>query len=93
MSRQAMTKATALAALAAVILVAGAAAGKAKTSSAGPVLFDDFSYTSTSQLSAHGWIVRSRAGWPGVPGATFRAANVTVGHGILRMTSSTDAAA
>ena len=58
------------------------------------VLFDDFSYSSTKpvigQLAPHGWIVRTRPGWPGVPGATWRPSNVTVGHGILRMTSSTD---
>ena len=56
----------------------------------GPALFDDFSYSSTAQLAQHGWIVRTKPGWPGVPGATWRRANVTVGHGLLRMTSSTD---
>ncbi len=90
MTRKAMTGAMALAALAAAAVVAGAAAGRATTTATAPVLFDDFSYSSASQLTAHGWIVRTRPGWPGVPGASFRADNVTVGHGILRMTSSTD---
>jgi hypothetical protein len=55
-----------------------------------PVLFDDFSYASTAQLSAHGWIVRTKPGWPGVPGATWRQGNVSFSGGALRMTSATD---
>jgi len=55
-----------------------------------PVLFDDFWYSSPAQLAAHGWIVRSRPGWPGVPGATWRQSDVAVGGGLLRMTSTTD---
>jgi hypothetical protein len=55
-----------------------------------PVLFDDFWYSSPAQLSAHGWVVRSRPGWPGVPGATWRQSDVSVGGGLLRMTSTTD---
>ena len=35
------------------------------------VLFDDFSYTNQKELKKHGWIVRSAAGWPGVPGANL----------------------
>ena len=54
------------------------------------VLFDDFSYTSRAQLAPHGWIVRTRPGWPGVPGATWRAANVSFHGGLMRMTSSTN---
>jgi hypothetical protein len=69
-------------------LLAGAAT--ALSASSAPVLFDDFSYSSTGQLAGHGWIVRTKPGWPGVPGATWRRANVSVGHGVLRMTSSTD---
>jgi hypothetical protein len=43
------------------------------------VLFDDFSYTSSSDstLAAHGWSVRTSAGGPGVAGATWSAAAVT----------------
>jgi len=81
----------AVATVSAVALAAGGVlAGRAGTATAGPVLFDDFSYANTAQLAPHGWVVRTRPGWPGVPGATWRAANVTVGHGVLRMTSSTD---
>jgi hypothetical protein len=61
------------------------------------ILFDDFSYTTTEEMTANGWIVRSGQGWPGVTGATFRAENVTfmdypdpAGNRLLRMTSSTD---
>jgi hypothetical protein len=61
------------------------------------ILFDDFDYSSQDEMTAHGWIIRSKAGWPGIPGASFRPANVSFladarlpGNRILRMTSSTD---
>ena len=61
------------------------------------VLFDDFSYTNQKELKKHGWIVRTAAGWPGVPGATWSENGVSFlkdlnepQNRILRMTSSTD---
>jgi hypothetical protein len=61
------------------------------------VLFDDFSYSNTAEMTTNGWIVRDGGGWPGVTGASFREENVTfidypdqTGNRILRMTSSTD---
>lgn len=61
------------------------------------VLFDDFSYTNQKELKKHGWIVRTEAGWPGVPGATWSERGVSFlkdpndpRNRILRMTSSTD---
>jgi hypothetical protein len=61
------------------------------------LLFDDFSYTNKQQLRKNGWIIRTEPGWPGVPGATWSEAGVTIhkdpaqrGNWILRMTSSTD---
>ncbi|HSK66863.1 MAG TPA: hypothetical protein VK888_08035, partial [Anaerolineales bacterium] len=61
------------------------------------ILFDDFDYSSTEEMSANGWIVRSGMGWPGVSGASFRPENVSFveypaqpGNRVLRMTSSTD---
>ena len=66
----------------------------------GPVaqeLFDDFVYTNHKQLIRHGWIIRTDAGWPGMPGATWATAGVSLladpdrpGNRLLRMTSSTD---
>src|ERR1700694_6109519 len=35
------------------------------------VLFDDFNYSRPQDLAAHGWIIRSETGFPGVPGATW----------------------
>ncbi len=75
-----------------------------KTSAAAPtvkpvaqVLFDDFSYANHEQLKNHGWIIRTAAGWPGVPGATWLERGVSFlkdpnqpNNRILRMTSSTD---
>ncbi|KKZ70411.1 cellulose binding domain-containing protein [Streptomyces showdoensis] len=45
----------------------------------GATLFDDFGYASSTDpaLSAHGWNVRSNAGGPGVPGATWDPSKVT----------------
>ena len=57
------------------------------------VLFDDFAYRDVPQLRAHGWIVRSKAGWPGVAGASWTGDNVSFHRGVLRMTSSTDGTA
>lgn len=61
------------------------------------VLFDDFSYTNQIELKKHGWIVRTAAGWPGVPGATWSEQGVSFlrdlnepSNRILRMTSTTD---
>ncbi len=61
------------------------------------VLFDDFSYSTSEEMTANGWVIRSGAGWPGVVGATFRPENVSfidypdqAGNRLLRMTSSTD---
>ena len=61
------------------------------------ILFDDFSYTESNEMTANGWIVRSGQGWPGILGATFRLENVSfvdypnpAGNRLLRMTSSTD---
>jgi hypothetical protein len=61
------------------------------------LLFDDFSYSNLSQLKKHGWIIRTAAGWPGVPGATWSEGGVSLqadadarGNQFVRMTSSTD---
>lgn len=61
------------------------------------VLFDDFSYTNQKELKKHGWIVRTAAGWPGVPDAIWSEHGVSFlkdpkepRNRILRMTSSTD---
>src|SRR5687767_1121530 len=67
------------------------------TSESSQILFDDFAYSGHAEMTANGWVVRSGSGWPGVPGATFRAENVSfidypdqAGNRLLRMTSSTD---
>ena len=67
----------------AVILTLGNCAGSR-------VMFDDFNYRSHDEMRANGWIIRSEAGWPGVPGATWGPESVTLHDGVVRMTSSTD---
>ena len=64
------------------------------------ILFDDFSYADKKQLIKNGWIIRTVAGWPGVPGATWSEAGVSIlndpnqpNNRILRMTSATDGTA
>ncbi len=57
----------------------------------GQIFFDDFTYSRREQLAKRGWIVRSVAGWPGVPGATWDPAGVSfLREGILQLTASTD---
>src|SRR5258706_3086661 len=67
------------------------------TSAPAQILFDDFSYSTTDEMTANGWIIRSGQGWPGVTGASVRSENVSfidypakAGNRLLRMTSSTD---
>jgi len=68
-----------------------------RADAASQTLFDDFSYSSSRQLARHGWIVRTAAGWPGIPGAmwgnkgiSFPSDHEERGNRFLRMTSSTD---
>lgn len=70
---------------------------RAQTKAADAILFDDFSYTNKQQLKKNGWIIRTEAGWPGVPGATWSEEGVSLlkdpdqpNNRIVRMTSSTD---
>jgi hypothetical protein len=60
------------------------------------ILFDDFTYASTSELAAHGWIMRTAAGWPGVRGTGWGAESFSLHddpalphNRVLRMTSLT----
>ena len=61
------------------------------------VLFDDFNYTSPSQLASGGWITRSQPGHPGIEGARWGADALSLlndplrpGNHILRLQASTD---
>ncbi|GGS67971.1 hydrolase [Planobispora rosea] len=62
-------------------------------------LFDDFSYTGSSdpRLAQRGWTVRSASGGPGVPGATWSPGAVGFpsvnGGQVLQLDSSTDGTA
>jgi len=59
-------------------------------------LFDDFNYSSAgdSSLTSHGWVPRSYAGGPGVPGATWSPNSITFptadGQKVMQLTASTD---
>jgi hypothetical protein len=59
------------------------------------VLFDDFSYSGSSDplLAQRGWTVRSSSGGPGVPGATWSPSAVTFPGGLLTLDSSTNGTA
>jgi hypothetical protein len=66
----------------------------------GEIFFDDFSYTGQQTMTANGWIIREKAGWPGVPGAAWSKENVSfvddpdqAGNRLLQMVSATDGAA
>jgi len=86
--------------VAAVVLTLLIASSLLSLQAAAPqtVLFDDFSYTDKQQMKQNGWIIRTEAGWPGVPGATWLDQNVwTLKEGnnnwIVRMTATTDGTA
>ena len=75
--------------------VVSQASRRAKVSS--QTLFDDFNYSNYRQLAKHGWIIRTAAGWPGVPGAIWGNKGVSFpvdqdqqGNRLLRMTTFTD---
>ncbi|MDG4820686.1 glycosyl hydrolase [Asanoa sp. WMMD1127] len=91
---------------AAAALLAATAGVVAVTAGAGPAaaapcgaLFDDFSYSSSSDpaIATRGWTVRTNAGGPGVPGASWPASNVTFptvdGQKSLQLTAATDGTA
>jgi hypothetical protein len=68
-----------------------------RATTADAVLFEDFSYTNKEQMKKNGWIIRTEPGWPGVPGATWSEAGVSIlkdpeqsKNFILRMTSATE---
>ena len=68
-----------------------------RTKVSSQTFFDDFNYSNYKQLAKHGWIIRTAAGWPGMPGAIWGSKGVSVpadpdqrGNRLLRMTSSTD---
>src|SRR5215210_2514602 len=67
-----------------------------KSEGASQLLFDDFNYDDRQEFAGRGWIARTVQGWPGVPGATWKAENVSFlkdpalpGNRLLRMTSWT----
>jgi hypothetical protein len=60
---------------------------------AATLFFDDFQYANHAQLEKRGWIVRTAAGWPGLPGASWGPAGVTLAKGIVTMTAKTDGTA
>ena len=78
----------------AVTLIILAAIITSKAAPPAAVLFEDFTYTSKEQLKKNGWIIRTEAGWPGVPGATWSENGVSLhkesGVQFLRMTSATE---
>jgi hypothetical protein len=61
----------------------------------GGVLFDDFTYTNSSdpRLAQRGWTVRGSSGGPGVPGATWSPSAITFPGGLLTLDSSTNGTA
>ncbi len=86
----------------AALLISGAVtAQEATPESDAPsgIFFDDFTYTGTDDpaFTQNGWIVRTEAGWPGVPGAFWNPDGVSVvddpeseGNRLMQMVSTTD---
>ncbi|MFG6468315.1 glycoside hydrolase family 16 protein [Roseateles sp. BYS87W] len=57
---------------------------------AGGEFFDDFSQPSLDALRAHGWVLREGTGHPGLPGASFKASQLSLSGGLLKLTMRTD---
>jgi len=86
----------AIAAALACVGMLGCAAGGGTQAPAG-VFFDDFAYASPADLPQGGWLVRTAAGHPGLPGGRFGADALALvddparpGDRVLRMTARTD---
>lgn len=80
-----------------VILAPTLATSTATPEPQAPRLFDDFIYSDQAALEANGWVVRTAAGWPGVPGATWWPEGITFhdsaerpGDRWVRLASATD---
>lgn len=80
-------------AVASLVLATTISSAPSETRRPAKMLFDDFNYTDKKQLKKNGWIIRTEAGWPGVPGATWSEDGVSLhkesGLSYLRMTSAT----
>ncbi|MDT5029994.1 MAG: hypothetical protein QOC94_165 [Actinoplanes sp.] len=85
--------------VAALTAVALSTATQSSAATACGTLFDDFSYSSGSDptLSQHGWSVRTDAGGPGVPGASWLSGNVSFptvdGQRVAQLRASTNGTA
>jgi hypothetical protein len=89
--------------LALALVICGAASTSRAEAAAPRVLFDDFSYTGYHpllQLWQHGWKIRTEAGWPGAPGASWSPSAITfvrdparAENRLLRLNASTDGTA
>lgn len=79
------------------------AAEPAKVADAAPsavpaeVMFDDFTYLRAPDMEANGWCLRTKPGWPGIPGTKWGAQALTMveepsrpGNRAVRMTAFTD---
>ena len=51
--------------------------GAASPGLAQQIMFDDFSYSNTTQLTNNGWRVRTWSGGPGLANGSWSASNVT----------------
>ncbi|MEV4349022.1 ricin-type beta-trefoil lectin domain protein [Actinoplanes sp. NPDC049596] len=97
--KRALLGVTALLAAAALSAAGVAAAQPSMAAVNCGVLFDDFSYSSSSDpaLNQRGWSVRTNAGGPGVPGATWSAGNVSFpvvdGQKVARLQATTNGTA
>jgi hypothetical protein len=80
-------------AIASIIIAAVISSAPLQAAAPAAMLFDDFSYSNKDQLKKNGWIIRTEAGWPGVPGATWSEDGVSLHKEsrlqFVRMTSST----
>jgi len=85
------------AALALLACAATALSGTSAAARSPAIFFDDFGQADTAALAASGWTLREAPGHPGVPGARWSAAALSLvddpqrpGNRLLRLTAQTD---
>ena len=80
-----------------IVIACVSSVPRSDAAAADAIFFDDFGYTKNQEMKKNGWILRTEPGWPGVPGATWSEAGVSLhkdsaqpNNWIVRMTSTTD---
>jgi hypothetical protein len=78
MQRSRMPFVLALCVVLLIVIACVSSVPRSDAAAADTIFFDDFSYAKTQEMKKTGWILRTEPGWPGVPGATWSEAGVSL---------------